>query len=214
MRGGRAGTGSVRVVGVAGLVRVVRVRGTVGVAGMRGPVGVASLVGSAGLVGAACLLAGCAAGGVASIGTESTTPSSVGPASTAAASAQHGLVTHVVDGDTVEVAGVGRIRVIGIDTPERGACGYESATLAMSALVAGREVVLTPGATSDADRYGRLLRYVDVDGGADAGLSLIEDGWAVARYDSRDGYGAHPRERQYVAADLAAPDRGCYDEDE
>ena len=182
------------------------------VAGMRDSVGVAGLGGVAGLVGAACLLAGCAAGGVASIGTESTTPSSVGPASTAAASAQHGLVTHVVDGDTVDVAGVGRIRVIGIDTPERGACGYESATLAMSALVAGREVVLTPGATSDADRYGRLLRYVD--GGADAGLSLIEDGWAVARYDSRDGYGAHPRERQYVAADLAAPDRGCYDEDE
>lgn len=124
-----------------------------------------------------------------------------------------GVVTNVVDGDTIDVAGVGRIRVIGIDTPERGACGYESATLAMAALVNGREVTVVPGAVDDADRYGRLLRYVDV-GTIDAGLSLIEDGWAIARYDSRDGYGRHPREQAYVAADLAAPDLGCYPDDE
>lgn len=124
-----------------------------------------------------------------------------------------GVVTNVVDGDTIDVAGVGRIRVIGIDTPERGACGYESATLAMAALVNGREVTVVPGAVDDADRYGRLLRYVDV-GTIDAGLSLIEDGWAIARYDSRDGYGRHPREQEYVAADLAAPDLGCYPDDE
>ena len=48
----------------------------------------------------------------------------------------------------------------------------------------------------------------------DAGLSLIEDGWAIARYDSRDGYGAHPRQEQYVAADLATPDLGCYPDNE
>ena len=120
-----------------------------------------------------------------------------------------GLVTHVVDGDTVDVAGVGRIRVIGIDTPERGECGYDSATYAMSALVLGQEVTLVPGAVDDADRYGRLLRYVDV-GPVDAGLRLIEDGWAIARYDSRDGYGRHAREDAYVAADLASPDLGCY----
>ena len=122
---------------------------------------------------------------------------------------QRGRVTHVVDGDTVDVAGVGRIRVIGIDTPERGECGFESATLAMAALVNGRVVTLVAGATEDADRYGRLLRYVDV-GAVDAGLELIEQGWAIARYDSRDGYGAHPREDRYVAADAASEDLGCY----
>jgi micrococcal nuclease len=31
-------------------------------------------------------------------------------------------------------------------------------------------------------------------GGTDAGLTLIEDGFAIARYDSRDGYGRHTRE--------------------
>ena len=136
--------------------------------------------------------------------------------------AESGVVSNVVDGDTVDVDGVGRIRVIGIDTPERGACGYESATQAMSVLVLDKEVTLVSGAAEDEDRYGRLLRYVDVGAvgavGAvdvvDAGLSLIEDGWAIARYDSRDGYGAHPRQEQYVAADLAAPDLGCYPDNE
>ena len=127
--------------------------------------------------------------------------------------AESGIVTNVVDGDTVDVEGVGRIRVIGIDTPERGACGFESATQAMSVLVLGREVALVPGATVDVDRYGRLLRYVDV-GPVDAGLSLIEDGWAIARYDSRDGYGRHPREDSYVRADLESEDLGCYPDDE
>jgi endonuclease YncB( thermonuclease family) len=122
-------------------------------------------------------------------------------------------VSNVVDGDTVDVEGVGRIRVIGIDTPERGECGFDSATLAMAALVLGQPVTLVPGAATDVDRYGRLLRYVDV-GATDAGLSLIADGWAIARYDSRDGYGAHPRESEYVAADLAAPDLGCYPDQE
>ena len=72
------------------------------------------------------------------------------------------MVSNVVDGDTVDVDGVGRIRVIGIDTPERGACGYESATQAMSVLVLDKDVTLVSGAADDEDRYGRLLRYVDV----------------------------------------------------
>jgi micrococcal nuclease len=160
------------------------------------------------------LVGGCAVG-------EGTAPPSVaGPGGAGGATqpapstaGETGTVTNVVDGDTVDVAGLGRIRVIGIDTPERGACGYESATQAMTVLVLGREVTLVPGAADDADRYGRLLRYVDV-GSADAGLSLIEDGWAIARYDSRDGYGAHPREDTYVAADAASVDLGCYPDDE
>ncbi len=126
---------------------------------------------------------------------------------------ERGTVEWVVDGDTLDVAGVGRIRLIGIDAPERGACGYESATLALVALVRDERVSLVAGAVDDADRYGRLLRYVDV-GGVDAGLSMVRDGWAIARYDSRDGYGPHDREEAYVAADLASPDLGCYPDDQ
>lgn len=117
-------------------------------------------------------------------------------------------VSSVVDGDTIDVARNGtyeRVRVIGIDTPERGVCGYSEAGNTLRAMVLARDVMLSPGAVDDRDRYGRILRYVDVDG-ADAGLALLEQGLAIARYDSRDGYGRHPREDTYVAADNAMPD--------
>lgn len=116
-------------------------------------------------------------------------------------------VIHVVDGDTIDVRGPGgteeRVRIVGIDTPERGECGFDRATRAMAALVDGKQVELVAGARDDRDHYDRILRYVDV-GGTDAGLTLIERGLAIARYDSRDGYGRHDREGAYVAADQAA----------
>jgi micrococcal nuclease len=113
-------------------------------------------------------------------------------------------VTEVIDGDTVKVSGGTRVRLIGIDTPERGQCGYREAGDALEALIAGRPVLLVPGARDDHDRYGRLLRYLDVDG-LDLNLEMIRSGHAIARYDSRDGYGRHAREDAYVAADAASP---------
>ncbi|MGJ7442905.1 thermonuclease family protein [Aquipuribacter sp. MA13-6] len=94
---------------------------------------------------------------------------------------------------------------MGIDTPERGECGFEESSTAMGAVVGGQEVTLGVEAPDERDRYGRLIAYVDTLDGTDAGLVLIEDGMGVARYDSRDGYGEHAREAAYVAADAASP---------
>lgn len=115
-------------------------------------------------------------------------------------------VERVIDGDTVVMRGGEHVRLIGIDTPERGECGFDEATERLSQLVSDTDgpTVLVPGARTDRDRYDRLLRYVDLPSG-DAGLTLIQEGLAVARYDSRDGYGAHPRETTYVDADAASP---------
>lgn len=136
-----------------------------------------------------------------------TPPSTATPAPPVAAPGPTGVpVTEVVDGDTLVVADGQRVRMIGIDTPERGQCGYYEATAALSSLVAGRPVVLVPGARDDVDRYGRQLRYVEV-GGTDLNLEMLRSGHARSRYDSRDGYGRHDREDAYVAADLSAPDR-------
>ncbi len=117
------------------------------------------------------------------------------------------VVTHVVDGDTLDLGNGERVRLVGIDTPEVGDCNYDDATAFLERMVLGKRVRL---GISDEDRdgYGRLLRYVDV-GRTDAGLRMITSGFAVARYDSRDGYGYHPREDRYVAADRAAADRTC-----
>lgn len=123
-------------------------------------------------------------------------------------------VTRVVDGDTLEVTGAAAsetVRILGIDTPERGECGFTPAATRLSGILGRAAAVTLSTAGSgkdDRDRYDRILRYVDA-GGVDVGLALIQQGLAIARYDSRDGYGAHPRERAYVAADEAAPAAGC-----
>ena len=125
------------------------------------------------------------------------------------------VVTKVVDGDTIWVSRAGgshKIRFIGIDTPETGQCGFTEARNALRGIIGGQRVTLTAGAQDDVDRYGRLLRYVDVNG-VDAGLRLIKQGYAVARYDSRDGYGHHTRESAYVRADAASPTTACADPD-
>jgi micrococcal nuclease len=114
----------------------------------------------------------------------------------------------VVDGDTIEVldsnAKIWDVRLIGIDTPERGQCGFDDASAELERLLTSGPLALTGGANSDTDKYDRLLRYVEV-GGVDVGLELIKSGHAVARYDSRDGYGAHLRELSYIDADANSP---------
>jgi len=80
---------------------------------------------------------------------------------------QRGRVTHIVDGDTIDVrlaanGVVKRVRLLGIDTPERGRCGYRRATDSMRQLTpVGTSVTLVSDPSQALrDRYGRLLRYV------------------------------------------------------
>jgi endonuclease YncB( thermonuclease family) len=116
-------------------------------------------------------------------------------------------VVHVVDGDTVNLGNGKTVRLAGIDAPEVGECGYKRARNTLKGLVLGQRVSLGRS-DEDHDKYGRLLRYIDV-GSTDAGLRLIKDGLAIARYDSRDGYGFHPREPKYIKADRASPAYAC-----
>lgn len=119
-------------------------------------------------------------------------------------------VTNVIDGDTIDTT-AGRVRLIGIDTPERGDCNYEPAADELLRVIAEQsdQVVLVRGGTDDTDRYDRLLRYVDTVGGRDLNLHMITSGYATARYDSQDGYPRHDREDAYRAADLTAQAQSC-----
>ena len=113
------------------------------------------------------------------------------------------VVDRVIDGDTVHLDFGVRVRLIGIDTPENGECGYREATTHLRRLVEGRTVSLpNPGSVDDVDKYDRLLLYVD-RGHLDAGYAQIRAGLAVARYDSRDGYDHHPRQSRYRATSAA-----------
>lgn len=114
---------------------------------------------------------------VDSSGDQSTAPDMV--------SAERVLLISVTDGDTVKVglidgSGV-NVRLIGIDTPEtypEVECGGPQATAHLRRLIGpGDTLSLYIDPTRDeADRYGRLLRYVFTGNGADVGLDQIATG--------------------------------------
>lgn len=90
-----------------------------------------------------------------------------------------------------------RVRVIGIDTPERGQCGYEAATRRTAELIEGGVILEFPEGRETEDKYGRTLAYVRTPATDDLGATLIREGYANARYDSRDGFESHRREELY-----------------
>ena len=100
-----------------------------------------------------------------------------------------GTVTHVVDGDTLDVTLPSgkreRVRLIGIDAAERGACYSAKAAARVRALALGKKIVLKGDATqATRDRYKRLLAYVWLPGGKDLGYQLVAGGFAkVYVYD-------------------------------
>jgi endonuclease YncB( thermonuclease family) len=105
------------------------------------------------------------------------------PAAIAGAFTYRGTVTHIVDGDTLDVrltsGRTERIRLIGIDTPERGVCYFSHAAARVGQLAMSKQVVLRGDPTQDTrDRYGRLLAYVWLPGGKDLGYQLVAGGFA------------------------------------
>lgn len=126
---------------------------------------------------------------------------------------ERGMVTKVIDGDTIEVEFLGGelalVRYIGVDTPERAKentsaeCFYQEATKRNEELVAGREVRLVRDVSS-VDQYGRLLRYVYV--GEDfINLRLVAEGYAVSVTFPPDV----ARVEEFKKAELAARNSGA-----
>jgi micrococcal nuclease len=106
-------------------------------------------------------------------------------------------VVSVADGDTITVSVDGvdeRVRLIGIDSPELrrpAECFGQQAADHLTEMLAGEAVRLVADPTQDdRDRYGRLLRYVELADGTDVNAALIHNGYAFEyTYDA-------PYERQ------------------
>jgi micrococcal nuclease len=124
---------------------------------------------------------------VLACGSESPPPATQAPViipPTAAAPApgtETATVTHIVDGDTIDVSMGGvtyRVRYIGINTPEADEVCGDEATAANDALVSGQTVTMYRD-VSETDRYDRLLRYVYI-GDLFVNAELVRQGWAEA----------------------------------
>jgi endonuclease YncB( thermonuclease family) len=88
-----------------------------------------------------------------------------------------GPVVSVLDGDTIEVLHnhhPERIRLSGIDCPEKGQAFGQRAKHAASELVYGKEVTLQ---THGLDKYGRTLADVLLPDGTNVNQELVKQGW-------------------------------------
>jgi len=109
-------------------------------------------------------------------------------------------ITKVIDGDTFEIETGEKVRLLGIDTPEKWESnklnkdsertGKDKETIKQlgklasdysESILLNTKVLLLPDSTnSDTDRYGRLLRYAYLEDGTFFNLEIIQEGYAYA----------------------------------
>jgi len=107
-------------------------------------------------------------------------------------------VTRVVDGDTFKMSNGEKVRLLGIDSPEKydsdkldrdsDEKGMDKKTIKrlgelasqyVKNLVEGKKVYLVKEPNyQDRDKYGRLLRYVYLDDGTFVNGKIVQDGYA------------------------------------
>ncbi|MDT8340643.1 MAG: thermonuclease family protein [Longimicrobiales bacterium] len=92
-------------------------------------------------------------------------------------------VTRVVDGDTLDCDPIGRIRLLGMDTPEPAQAPFGArATEALRAMAPPGTPLLAEGDVEARDRYGRALAYLwreMKDGPVQLNWALVRTGYAV-----------------------------------
>ncbi|MFZ2025389.1 MAG: thermonuclease family protein [Microgenomates group bacterium] len=105
----------------------------------------------------------------------------------ATASGQLFYVSHVIDGDTIQVLVNGEktvIRFIGVNAPEtyqgkKSECFSEESFQYVKNRIEGESISLVADETQEnKDKYERLLRYILLDDGTNLNFELIEKGYA------------------------------------
>ncbi len=67
-------------------------------------------------------------------------------------------IDYAIDGDTIKLTNGERVRLIGIDAPEKGECYYEESRTYAQELLNGKTIILEQDITAE-DDYHRPLRY-------------------------------------------------------
>jgi len=112
------------------------------------------------------------------------------------------IVTRIVDGDTIVVEGGERVRLLDIDTPERGEKCYTEAKNRLAELIGGKAIILEKRG-QDRDDYNRLLRYV-IYNDTLINLQLVREGLANLYIYNKNT----PYYNAFVEAEQAAKNEG------
>lgn len=124
-------------------------------------------------------------------------PATVPPGAVAA------RLIRVVDGDTLDVmigSTTETVRYIGVDTPERGRPGSQTAIDANAALL-GEGALWLARDRSDRDGFDRLLRYVYTAEGVMVNQAMVAQGWAQpVEYPPDTAFAAELRQAAVEAA--------------
>ncbi|MET9339313.1 thermonuclease family protein [Nonomuraea sp. NPDC003804] len=101
-------------------------------------------------------------------------------------------VTKIVDGDTIDIVRGGktyRVRLLEVDTPERGECWFKTATARTAQLLPVGKSVYLLADKDPKDRYGRHLFYAFNSSGVHVNRNLVRYGYAKAvLYKPNDAY--------------------------
>lgn len=95
------------------------------------------------------------------------------------------IVTRIIDGDTI-VAGNETIRLLGINTPEKGEKYYSEAKEFLEELTLNQSIKIEK-TREDKDKYYRSLRYVFLNN-INVNKLLIENGYANPYFFEKDKY--------------------------
>ena len=105
-------------------------------------------------------------------------------------------VERIIDRDTIHCPPVGRIRLIGIDTPERRQQPFgPAATEALTAMTPIGSTIMVEFDVEREDRYDRILGYLWAEGEL-VNWRLVREGWALLA--------TYPPNVRYTDAFLAA----------
>lgn len=119
-------------------------------------------------------------------------------------------VAQVIDGDTIEVdtpEGRRKVRLLRIDTPERGEPGYGEASRALRELLPRGAPVRLEFEGRREDPYGRTLAYVHVEG-RNVSLEMVRQGWSP--FDRRFGVGRYRRDLDRAEREARDAGRGMW----
>ncbi|MEU3169615.1 thermonuclease family protein [Streptosporangium sp. NPDC006930] len=108
--------------------------------------------------------------------------------------AKKATVVKIVDGDTIDVrftrtGPTVRVRLLQVDTPERGACWFTAATKRTATLLPVGKTTYLLADKEPKDRYGRSLFYAWTAGGVFVNRNLVRYGYGKAvLYKPNDKY--------------------------